>query len=300
MEGVYFSVSQQETQLYDRALKSLLGDEAAEILPQLIEDVVLIDEQNIEIDRSTLKADLVYNVLRKDEPRILNLELQTGYDKNMPIRLLKYHVGLHDKHKLPVISVVMYLFNTTIPESPYMEKDGDEIILTFHFRVLQLWTLDARHFVQNRIIAMYTLLPAMKNVNATLLIEAINEFKTRYTSSQFGEHLARFKTILERSKTISEQEKKIVEEHVKEYNSLLEESPFFQNLVRQKNIETNLRTAQQIVTTFLDARFPDLIEFAQQRVTLVRDIDSLNQLVKQLAIAPNEMVVKELLDKFAA
>jgi len=156
-----FSVSQQETQLYDRALKSLLGDEAAEILPQLIEDVVLLSEQNIEIDRSTLKADLVYNVLRKDKPRILNLELQTGYDKDMPVRLLKYHVGLHDKHKLPVISVVIYLFNTTISESPY-------------------------------------------------------------------------------------------------------------------------------------------IELAQQRVTLVRDIDSLDQLAQQLVTAPNETVVKELLDRFAA
>ncbi len=261
---------------------------------------MLLSEQNIEIDRSTLKADLVYNVLRKDKPRILNLELQTGYDKNMPMRLLKYHVGLHDKHKLPVISVVMYLFNTTIPESPYIEKDGDEIILTFHFRVLQLWTLDAQHFVQNRIIAMYTLLPAMRNVNAALLIEAISELKTQYTSAQFGEHLARFKTILERSQTLSEQEKKIVEEHVQEYNSLLEESPFFQNMVQQKNAEASVRGAQRIVTRIVNTRFPDLAKLAQQRVTLVRDIDSLDQLAQQLIAAPNETVVRELLDKFAA
>ena len=296
MEGIYFSLSQQETQLYDRALKSLLGDEAAEILPQLIEDVVLVSEQNIEIDRSTLKADLVYNVLRKDKPRILNLELQTGYDKNMPVRLLKYHVGLHDKHKLPVISMVMYLFNTTIPESPYIEKDGDEIILTFHFRVLQLWTLDAQHFVQNRIIAMYTLLPAMKNVNAALLIEAIEELKVYYTPSQFGEHLARFRTVLDRSTTLSEQEKKIVEEQIQEYNSLIEGSAFFQ----QKSVEASVRGAQEIVTIIVDTRFPDLAELAQQRVTRVRDISSLGQLAKQLVAAPNETVVKELLDKFAA
>ncbi len=289
-------MSQQETQLYDRALKSLLGDEALEILPQLIDDVVLLGEQNIEIDRSTLKADLVYNVLRKDNPCILSLELQTGYDKNMPMRLLKYHVGLHDKHKLPVISVVMYLFNTSIPESPYLETDGDEIILTFHFRVLRLWTLDAQHFVKNRIIAMYTLLPAMQNVSASLLIEAVSELKNRYTSAQFGEHLARLRTILDRSTTLSEQEKKIVEEQIQEYNSLIEGSSFFQ----QKSVEASVRGAQEIVTIIVDTRFPDLAELAQQRVTLVRDISSLGQLAKQLVAAPNETVVKELLNKFAA
>ena len=95
-------MAQLETQLYDRALKSLLGDEAAEILPQLIQDVVLLGEQNIEIDRSTLKADLVYNVLHKDKPCIMSLELQTGPDKDMPMRLLKYHVGLHDKQGITV------------------------------------------------------------------------------------------------------------------------------------------------------------------------------------------------------
>lgn len=75
---------------------------------------------------------------------------------------------------------------------------------------------------------MYTLLPAMKNVNASFLIEAINEMKAHYASTQFAEHLARFKTILERSTTLSKQEKMIVEEQIQEYNSLLEESPFFQ------------------------------------------------------------------------
>ena len=127
-------MAQQESQIYDRALKSLLGDEAAEILPRLIDDVVLLGKQNIEIDRTTLKADLVYNVLHKGKPCIMSLELQTGASTNMEIRLLQYHVGLHDKHKLPVISVVMYPFETSIPTSPYVVSIDDEVVLIFHFR----------------------------------------------------------------------------------------------------------------------------------------------------------------------
>lgn len=51
-----------ESQLYDSALKSLLGDEVAEILPNLLPGSQYVSEQNIEIDRTTLKADLVYNL----------------------------------------------------------------------------------------------------------------------------------------------------------------------------------------------------------------------------------------------
>ena len=66
------SVSQQESQPYDRALKSLLGDETAEILPNLLPESELVGEENIEIDRTTLKADLVYTILYKGQPHILN------------------------------------------------------------------------------------------------------------------------------------------------------------------------------------------------------------------------------------
>jgi hypothetical protein len=52
-----------EPQLYDSALKSLLGDEVAEILPNLLPGSEYVSEQNIEIDRTTLKADLVYNIM---------------------------------------------------------------------------------------------------------------------------------------------------------------------------------------------------------------------------------------------
>ena len=293
-------MAQQESQIYDRALKSLLGDEAAEILPRLIDDVILLGEQNIEIDRTTLKADLVYNVLHKGKSCIMSLELQTGSSTNMEIRLLQYHVGLHDKHKLPVISVVMYPFETSIPTSPYVVNIDDEVVLIFHFRVLRLWLLDARRFVQDHTIAMYTLLPAMKNVSASFLIEAVDEMKKHYAPRQFAEHLARFKTILERSTTLSKQEKMIVEEQIQEYNSLVEESTFFQNMVRRKNVEVSVQTAQRIVTTIVETRFPELTRLAQERVVLIRNVDSLDQLVKQLVVAPNETAAKELLNTVAA
>ena len=79
-----------------------MGDEVAQILPNLLPESEYISEENIEIDRTTLKADLVYNIKHKGQPRILNMELQTDADEEMPIRMLKYHVGLYDKHRVLV------------------------------------------------------------------------------------------------------------------------------------------------------------------------------------------------------
>ena len=120
------SVSPQESQPYDRALKSLMGDEAAEILPNLVPEAELVKEENIEIDRTTLKADLVYDILYKGLPHILNMELQTDDEGKMPHRMLKYHVGLLDKYNKPDISVILYPFETSLPESPFNEMSGEE------------------------------------------------------------------------------------------------------------------------------------------------------------------------------
>ena len=52
----------KQAQPYDNMLKVLFGSEAGEILPRLIPGTVIHDEKNIEIDRSQLKADLVFRV----------------------------------------------------------------------------------------------------------------------------------------------------------------------------------------------------------------------------------------------
>jgi hypothetical protein len=195
-----------EPQLYDSALKSLPGDEVAEILPSLLPGSQYVSEQNIEIDRTTLKADLVYNIKYRGLPHVLNMELQTDADEDMPIRMLKYHVGLLDKHRKPIISMVMYPFETKVPETPFKEMSGDEWLLQLNYKVLLLWKLEAQQFVQDHVVGMYALLPAMKGATAPMLLQAIKEMELKYKFPQLGHHLIRFRTVLRRSKTLSEQD----------------------------------------------------------------------------------------------
>jgi hypothetical protein len=288
-------MQQRNPQEFDNTLKALFGNEAKEILPHLIPEAELIDDKNVEIDRTLLKADLVYNILYRGEPHILDMELQTAADARIDTRVLQYHVGLHAKHKKPVITVIMYPFETTIPEPPYLEMSGNEVLLALYYRVLALWKLEAQKFVQERAICMYTLLPAMRGVNAAMLIQALHEMKEHYTRQQFGHHLIRFKRIAERSKTLLERDKQRVEEEIRMYMAydwFIDENPDVQERVAKKEIEV----LQQMALDAVDSRFSSLTALARQRIPLIQKPDILRQLVKQLFTAPDEAEVQHLLN----
>ena len=269
-------MSKPEYQPYDTALKSLLGDEVAEILPNLLPGSVYVSEENIEVDRTTLKTDLVYNILFRGLPHVLNMELQTDADADILKRLLRYHVGLHEKHNKPVISMVIYPFETTVPEPPFREKSGDETLLKMAYRVLRLWTMDAVPYIHDHAVHMYSLLPAMQHVTVPMLLQAIEEMKQHYNKRQFGDHLARFQKILWRSTTLSEEEKKLVQEELHVYDSLMDDSPAVQRAVRQT------------IMSAIEARFPALVELAQQHIVEIHDLNTLRRLIQRVVTVPNE------------
>ncbi|HZS77204.1 MAG TPA: hypothetical protein VFA41_11380 [Ktedonobacteraceae bacterium] len=291
-----------EPQMYDSALKSLLGDEVAEVLPRLLPGSQYVSEQNIEIDRSTLKADLVYNIKYKGIPHVLNMELQTGSDEEMPIRMLKYHVGLFDKHRKPVISMIMYPFETKIPEPPFQEWSVDEVLLELKYKVLPLWKLDAQEFIRDHVVPMYALLPAMKGANAQLLLQAIEEMKQHYTMPKLGNHLVRFRTILRRSKSLSNKDKQIVEEHMQYYDSLLDSDPYIQQKVAlERTLERNQARQEMLdllrssIMEIVGRRFPSLTEKAQQRMAQLQEVTDLKDLMIQISTAPNLTAARRIL-----
>ena len=84
------------------------------------------------------------------------------------------------------------------------------------------------------------------------------------------------------------------------YDSLLDEDPEVKEKMAQSKLQGELKGAQAIVVTFLEARFPSLTELGQQKVTLIRSTDILGLLAKQIATAPDETTARWLLDTIAA
>jgi hypothetical protein len=283
----------------------LFGEEAAQIVPILIPGIQIVNETNIELDRSTLKADLVYNITMDGLPAILNMELQTDPEQHMPLRILQYHALLLAKEKIPVFSVILYPFQAHMPpeqEPLFEERCGDKTLLTLNYGVVKLWTRDAAAYVRSGYIYMYAFLPCMGNATADLLIQAIWEMHTYYPHEELRKHLVRFYSFLRKTPMLPDGEKSKVEEvlHMQYgHDWLIETLPEVIDIKAkgkaEGKIEGKIEGARQMVEKAVQARFPALLTLAQQRVEEVVDPAVLQKLVLDIMQAPDKETVRHLL-----
>ena len=100
--------------------------------------------------------------------------------------------------------------------------------LYFNFKVLGLWEIDAREMLNTHVSAVYFLLPAMKNVDATLLGLAIEELAQRFQhdDTELGRHLTGLHLMLHQSELMPEEEKAAALEHLKRFAHLIKDDPY--------------------------------------------------------------------------
>jgi hypothetical protein len=298
--GAYHLENNKEAQPYDSLLKALFGKEASEIIQNLLPGAELLgdprdEEQNIEIDRSMLKADLIFRIRYYGILVILNLELETGADSGMERLLLQYHVQLHAKYNKPVLSVILYPFKCKVQQPPYHEKCGDKVLLTMHHVVICLWELDGQPIVKNRIMCLYVLLPAMKALTADLLKQAIREIIQHYGPREGAEHLMWFHLMLKRTTTMLDEDKRIVEEELdmhSQYKDFLKENPaVYQFIIESKN-EGKIEGLREAILRTLSLRFSDsLVELAKQVLGDIQDVEALYQF-QDVAVMSDEPGVR--------
>lgn len=291
-------MQEHQQQPYDTTLKALLREQAAEMIPYLVEEAEFVDTLDSEVlkPQPSLRADRAYKILYRGEPHVLHFELETGTNSRMAYRMLSYHALLLEEQRLPVISLIIYPFRTKLPVSPLREMSRQKELLVFHFKVLALWELEAKQYLKEHIVSMYPLLPTMKGANASMLLEAIDELKQHYDETNLGRRLLWLRTLLGRVKTLPQEDKRRVEERLHMFDSLLEDDPYIQE--RETRVAT--QELQKAVVEFVQGRFPTLGELAQQTVTQVSRPDALHLLIKQISAAPDEVFTRQLLGTLAA
>lgn len=132
--------------------------------------------------------------------------------------------------------------------SPLIEIRGQEEILSFHFRTLPLWKLDARVYVQQRAIPLYGLLPTMQQASDALLLQAIDDMVQFYGDDEahLRDELLCFRVLLARAHRLPEAEMLRVERRIRMFDPLLDNDPW----VKEKLAEGETRG---LLTTWLQA-----------------------------------------------
>jgi predicted transposase YdaD len=328
----------EQQQPYDNVLKLLLENQEAVMLPYFLEDAQFLKVLDLEVLKSPLRVDRVYEILYRGEPHILHLEFEVSGGKKMATRLLVYNSYFLDKYDLPVISIIVYPFETTMAESPLDVKSGNRDLITFHFRTMPLWKLNARDYLDAHAVSMYGLLPTMQGADLISLTEAIEEMRIHYKGddTRLRRELLCFRTLLNRARTVPVKDKQQIKERLIMFNDLFEDDPFIQEKKAEgraeglaeghaKGLAEGLAEGRTIglfegkveglaegkteglaeglqtaIVTVVEARFPSLVPLAEQRVKRVNKPDVLNMLLLQLSRAENETLTRWLLESTAA
>jgi hypothetical protein len=190
-----------------------------------------------------------------DKPTYLLIEFQTEReDEDLPRRLLRNFARVNRyaaedveqedddiededddvEHEGTIINTGYYVYPAVLcpfPQAvpaPIQDTLEGRVMLAFNFMTLRLWEKDAREFLNMHVSAIYFLLPAMKNADATLLGLAIEELARRFQGNdmELGRHLTGLSLLLQQSETISDEEKLVAQEHLKRFMHLIKNDPY--------------------------------------------------------------------------
>ena len=137
----------------------------------------------------------------------------------MKARSLIYNAVLYYDHHLPVISMIVYPFRTSVARSPLQVSGEDGDIITFHFLILPLFLQEAEHYVREHIVSMYPLLPTMRGTNHVMIKQVIKELEELYRDDEvtLSQQYVWMKLLLDRTETIDSPEKARIQEELKMY-----------------------------------------------------------------------------------
>jgi predicted transposase YdaD len=302
-------------QPYDSLLKLLIEGQECEILPQLWPGVEYIETIDIEVLRSPLRVDRVYIVRYRKEKHVLHVEYETVSDGGIVYRLLEYHAYFLRKYKLPVLSIIVYPFQTTVVESPLQERSGGEVLLEFRFRTLCLWKLSAEDFVRERVFCMYALLPTMQGASEPLLRQAIDELVDLYRDNdrRLARELLWFGLLLRRVTSLPSEVKQRIEEKLSMWDNLIAEDPKLKKWFDMERLEGREEGREEgraealaeasaalrsTVLSTLERRFPRLVEESQASIENIRSFDSLRQLIAEIAVAQDEDAARRAIEAY--
>ena len=293
---------QQPAQQYDTTFKDWLRQAARSVLPLFLPGATYEETLDVEIIKPTMRADKVFIVMYRGKKHILHIEFETGTDPHMKARLLIYNAVLYYDHHLPVISMIVYPFRTSVARSPLQVTGEDGDIITFHFLILPLFLQEAEHYVREHIVSMYPLLPTMRGTNHVMIKQVIKELEELYRDDEvtLSQQYVWMKLLLDRTETIDLPEKARIQEELKMYDRLWTENPEVQKTRAEGKAEGEIQALQRAVVTVVKARFPALAELAQQKVAEINKPDVLNFLLEQISIEPDEAAVRALLRPIAA
>ena len=309
-------------QPFDTTFKDWIRQEAYQAIPYLVPGAVCEGPLDTEIIRPTMRADKVFRINLGGEAHIGNFEFQTGRDERLVSRLHLYQAALFHDYQLPVLSMIIYPFRTTIATSPLVIMSQGRESLRYHFKQLELYGLEAERYVLEQAYCMYPLLPAMQGANHKLLKRAMDELAALHGDDEvtLAQQFVWMQILLERTETIDLDEKERIQETMQLYDPLWENHPKVKKFKAESlakgraegraeaqaeaqakgQTEGRLVEGRKMLITVVSALFPTLGDLAEQAAKRITSPDQLELLIEQIVKSGDEQTARFLLKLLVA
>lgn len=237
------------------------------------------------------------------------------------LRLHVYNAILYYDYQIPVVSMIIYPFRTTVAQPPLLVPKGDGGIIRFDYDILELYKQDAEQYVRNHVRCMYPMLPTMQGIDHLMIRRVMGELQEIYQDDvvPLAQQFIWINLLLERTTTISRSEKGEIFKELSMYEALWDHSPRVQQIRAESEAEGRMKgrtegraeglslglaqgvargeaqALRRVLVHLVKARFPALADLAQEEVERINKPDMLDMLVQQIAIADDEKMARWLL-----
>ncbi len=158
----------------DSLLEWLLGD---------IKDVAPLPT-DLATERQLL-PDTLYRATFEGVPCIVNVEVQSEPDEEMPRRLYLYAARASHQYNLPVISIVIWVFNRgPVSSSPYQMRVGSRLSGEWHFDSFKLYEQSPQTLLTAGLPGILPLVPLTRGATEADAEAAMQQLKQETSSEE--------------------------------------------------------------------------------------------------------------------
>lgn len=150
---------------FDHFMKSLAHLNPHAFLQLLLPGAIFCEEMPLNLKLVDFDVDTLLQMKWNGQKMLLHIEFQKRNDYKMDERMLRYNVLARIEHKLPVLSIVIYLFQGgNVPPSPLnWDVPTGHHILDFHFINIKLWDMSVKDLESLDYVELLALTPLMKD-----------------------------------------------------------------------------------------------------------------------------------------
>lgn len=287
---------------WDDSLKTLVTSNPQYLVSLLFPGAQFLELLNIEMTNRKIYADLLLKIRWQEEEIIVHVEFQRHADKDMPKRVWEYNALSTYLYQLPTISFVVYLIEeANIPEPVYIVKVNGKTIHVFFYDNVKLWEMEGDVLKQDGLEGLLPLLPLTKNGTQHKAIEEMITLLQTAGKQDLLPFGYSFAALLLKDVT----EKDWLQRRFYLMQDILEESWAFQEMVNLgfskgygkgydkgydkgrgegygKGYDEGLDALRKVFMRFVQKRFPEQVELAQQVSTQISDMKILQTLSDNL------------------